>query len=56
MKAIANALKGISYQNPALGESLYELCRRATSRHIAGPDEILNQQVRLQTFSVASNT
>jgi hypothetical protein len=44
MKALANALKGVSYHNPALGESLYELCRRATSRHIAGPDEIINQQ------------
>jgi hypothetical protein len=45
MKSVVNALKGVSYSNPALGERLYELCRKATSRHIAGPDEIINQQV-----------
>eukprot|EP00879_Flechtneria_rotunda_P014589 GHRR01015246.1.p1 GENE.GHRR01015246.1~~GHRR01015246.1.p1 ORF type:complete len:322 (+),score=98.58 GHRR01015246.1:186-1151(+) len=45
MKAISNAIKGVNYHNPQLAESLYELCRRATSRHIDGPDEILNQQV-----------
>eukprot|EP00775_Hariotina_reticulata_P009920 gene9920-10077_t len=45
MKAISNAIKGVSYHNPQLGESLYELCRRATSRHIDRPDEILNQQI-----------
>ena len=44
MKAISNALKGVSYHNPQLGESLYELCRRATSRHIDRPDEILNPE------------
>jgi hypothetical protein len=44
MKAISNALKGVTYHNPQWGESLYELCRRATSRHIDRPDEIINQQ------------
>jgi hypothetical protein len=44
MKAISNALKGVTYHNPLWGESLYELCRRATSRHIDRPDEIINQQ------------
>lgn len=45
MQGIKNALKGVQYSNPALGERLYELCRKATSRHIDRPDEILNQQV-----------
>jgi hypothetical protein len=36
-----------SFHNPIFGESLYELCRRATTRQIDQPDEILNQQVRL---------
>lgn len=45
MNALKNAFKGVSYQNPALGERLYELCRKATSRHIDRPDEIINQQV-----------
>jgi hypothetical protein len=35
-----------SFHNPIFGESLYELCRRATTRQIDQPDEILNQQVR----------
>lgn len=46
MQGIKNALKGVQYANPALGERLYELCRKATTRHIDRPDEILNQQVR----------
>ncbi len=46
MQGIKNALKGVQYSNPQLGERLYELCRKATSRHIDRPDEILNQQVR----------
>jgi hypothetical protein len=45
MQGIKNALKGVQYSNPQLGERLYELCRKATSRHIDRPDEILNQQV-----------
>lgn len=45
MQGIKNALKGVQYANPQLGERLYELCRKATSRHIDRPDEILNQQV-----------
>lgn len=46
MQGIKNALKGVQYSNPALGERLYELCRKATTRHIDRPDEILNGQVR----------
>lgn len=46
MQGIKNALKGVQYSNPQLGERLYEICRKATSRHIDRPDEILNQQVR----------
>lgn len=45
MQGIKNALKGVQYSNPAMGERLYELCRKATSRHIDRPDEIINQQV-----------
>jgi hypothetical protein len=45
MQGIKNALKGVQYSNPALGERLYELCRKATTRHIDRPDEILNGQV-----------
>lgn len=47
MLGLKNALKGVQYANPALGERLYELCRKATSRHIDRPDEIINQQVRV---------
>ena len=46
MQGLKNALKGVQYSNPQLGERLYELCRKATSRHIDRPDEILNQQVQ----------
>ena len=34
-----------TFNNPIFGESLYELCRKATTRQIDYPDEILNQQV-----------
>lgn len=37
-----------NFQNPIFGESLYELCRKATTRQIDQPDEILNQQVGSQ--------
>lgn len=35
-----------TFNNPIFGESLYELCRKATTRQIDYPDDILNQQVR----------
>lgn len=33
-----------TFHNPIYGEALYELCRRATTRQIDMPDEMLNQQ------------
>jgi hypothetical protein len=45
LQAIKNSLKGVSYHNPGFGESLYQMCRKATTRHISGPDDILNQQI-----------
>ena len=50
MKAVRNALKGVQYHNNLYGESLYSICRKATSRHIDRPDEILNQQVGKHLF------
>jgi hypothetical protein len=54
MQGIKNALKGVQYSNPQLGERLYELCRKATSRHIDRPDEILNQQVWINELCLQS--
>lgn len=56
MQGIKNALKGVQYSNPQLGERLYELCRKATSRHIDRPDEILNQQVLYRLYRLCERT
>lgn len=56
MQGIKNALKGVQYSNPQLGERLYELCRKATSRHIDRPDEILNQQVLYRLYCLCERT
>ncbi|KIY99563.1 hypothetical protein MNEG_8398 [Monoraphidium neglectum] len=47
---MASALKNLfsgrpTFHNPIYGESLYELARKATTRQIDLPDEVLNQQI-----------
>jgi hypothetical protein len=44
MKAISKAFT--PYHNALLGESLYDMMRRATTRELAQPDDRINQQVR----------
>lgn len=51
LRALAFKLTGPTFHNAAFGEALWEVARRATSRHIENPDEMLNQQVRKQEAS-----
>jgi hypothetical protein len=46
LRALAFKLNGPKFHNAAFGEALWEVARRATTRHIENPDEMLNQQVR----------
>lgn len=46
LRALAFKLTGPTFANPAFGEALWDVARKATSRHIEQPDEMLNQQVR----------
>lgn len=45
LRALAFKLNGPKFHNAAFGEALWEVARRATTRHIENPDEMLNQQV-----------
>lgn len=45
LRALAFKLTGPTFANPAFGEALWDVARKATSRHIEQPDEMLNQQV-----------
>jgi hypothetical protein len=46
LRVLAFKLNGPRFHNAAFGEALWDVARRATSRHIENPDEMLNQQVR----------